>query len=93
MNVFTVKDTQEFGAILRRRRKELGLSMIDVSKVIGIGRNHYGRIEAGVLSSRTAFITIFKILTCLQFHWTIEIRPMPDEPVIPIHLSDTSEEE
>lgn len=90
-NAFSVKEIQDFGAVLRRRRKELGLTMVDVSNAVGIGRNHYGRIEAGVLSPRTAFLTIFKILTCLKFYWVIEIRPMPDDKSIQVFQLEEKE--
>lgn len=87
---FTYESLSDFGTILRCRRKAMGLTMIQVSEYAGIGRNHYSRIEAGILSPRTAYLSIFRILMCLKLTWTITVRPIPDEVAVPIHFISES---
>lgn len=85
---FTYEYLSDFGAVLRLRRKAMGLTMVQVSEYAGIGRNHYSRIEAGYLSPRTAFLSIFRILNCLKLYVTIQIRQIPDANQVPVVASD-----
>jgi len=42
-----VMTAAEFGAVLRRRRRELSLAQEDVANVIGVNRRVIGELESG----------------------------------------------
>lgn len=43
----SVTSTQEFGALLRRRRKELGLTLDECSAINGVGPRFLSELERG----------------------------------------------
>ena len=56
-------DYSEMGAIIRRRRKELGMSTQELANALGIKAQSVGRIERGEKGlSLDTFLTVCRVL-------------------------------
>ncbi|MBR5950667.1 MAG: helix-turn-helix transcriptional regulator [Actinomycetaceae bacterium] len=64
---------RRFGAVLRKRREEKGLSQEDVALLVGMDRRHYQELEHGFSNSRTRSPANPRMFTLINLARALEI--------------------
>lgn len=67
---------QQVGNFIRRRRKNLGLSQTELSRLVGIQQNTVSLIESGRQAARLD--TLLSILSALQLEMLLDERKTGD---------------
>lgn len=67
--IFHPKSLQELGDLLRKRRKELGITQKELAKYCNLSHTGIGRVELG--QNDVKFETLLKLSTFLGFEFSI----------------------